>query len=147
VIHATSSRAIEQRRSFLRRETHYWSCATLNTVETAFQNSSSSATDVCGYCGDEFVNPADWNHRLDHVLQDHRFGECYKTKKYYHADQFHLHMLESHAGTIGNWMDVLEAICRQDGPPPQSASTADGSYDNDTSAGLSAFERRIRRLP
>jgi hypothetical protein len=86
---------------------------------------------MCGYCGAEFGNPADWNHRLDHILQEHSFRVCNDSKKYHRADLFHQHIRHHHAGTSGSWTKVLEAKCmRNELPPPQPVSVADISYSN-----------------
>ncbi|CAD0109145.1 unnamed protein product [Aureobasidium uvarum] len=84
--------------------------------------STNGATDTCGYCGDEFPNPADWNSRREHVLQTHKFGECNQTKKFYRADHFRQHLKHSHGGTSGKWTNMLETTCMRDEPLPQPMS-------------------------
>ncbi|CAD0089157.1 unnamed protein product [Aureobasidium vineae] len=59
----------ERHQNSLHLRRHSWSCNALDTIETAFHTSPSTngATDTCGYCGDEFPNPADWNSRREHT--------------------------------------------------------------------------------
>lgn len=129
----------ERHQNSLHLRRHSWSCASMNTVETAFHPSSTAngATDVCGYCGEEFSNPADWNSRRDHVLQTHKFGECNQAKKFFRADHFRQHLKHSHAGTSGKWTNMLETTCMRDEPPPQpmsmSGSMSNGAMVNGTS--------------
>ncbi|KAI4728083.1 hypothetical protein E4T49_04245 [Aureobasidium sp. EXF-10728] len=114
----------ERHQNSLHLRRHSWSCSALNTIETAFHTSPSTngATDTCGYCGDEFPNPADWNSRREHVLQTHKFGECNQTKKFYRADHFRQHLKHSHGGTSGKWTNMLETTCMRDEPLPQPMS-------------------------
>jgi hypothetical protein len=124
----------ERHQNSLHLRRHSWSCAALNTVETAFHTSptNNGATDICGYCGDEFPNPADWNHRRDHVLQTHKFGECNQAKKFFRADHFRQHLKHSHAGTSGKWTNMLETTCMRDEPLPQPMSMAGNMHSNGT---------------
>jgi hypothetical protein len=124
----------ERHQNSLHLRRHSWSCAALNTIETAFHTSPSTngATDICGYCGDEFSNPADWNHRRDHVLQTHKFGECNQAKKFFRADHFRQHLKHSHAGTSGKWTNMLETTCMRDEPLPQPMSMAGNVHSNGT---------------
>ncbi|KAG9951624.1 hypothetical protein KCU85_g2612, partial [Aureobasidium melanogenum] len=116
----------ERHQNSLHLRRHSWSCAALNTIETAFHTSptTNGATDTCGYCGDEFPNPPDWNQRRDHVLGTHKFGECNQAKKFYRADHFRQHLKHSHAGTSGKWTNMLETTCMRDEPLPQPMSMA-----------------------
>lgn len=75
--------------------------------------------DVCGYCGEEFPNPANWDARAEHLSQVHKFGECNQAKKFYRADHFRQHLKHSHAGTSGKWTNMLENACmREESTPP-----------------------------
>ena len=80
---------------------------------------SNSNSDTCGYCGQEFPNPADWSARIEHLNHVHKFGECNQGKKFYRADHFRQHLKHSHAGTSGRWTNMLENACMRDEPPPQ----------------------------
>jgi len=124
----------ERHQNSLHLRRHSWSCAALNTIETAFHTSPSTngTTDTCGYCGDEFPNPPDWNHRRDHVLQTHKFGECNQAKKFFRADHFRQHLKHSHAGTSGKWTNMLETTCVRDEPLPQPMSMAGNVHSNGT---------------
>jgi len=80
---------------------------------------SSTVTDTCGYCGVEFANPPDWDSRIEHLNNVHKFGECNQNKKFFRADHFRQHLKHSHAGTSGRWTNVLETACVKDEPLPQ----------------------------
>lgn len=75
--------------------------------------------DVCGYCGEEFPNePApDWDARMAHLTNVHKFGECNQSKKFFRADHFRQHLKHSHAGTSGKWTNMLENACMKEEPP------------------------------
>jgi hypothetical protein len=79
---------------------------------------------MCGYCGEEFPNPADWAIRSEHLNHVHKFGECNQAKKFFRADHFRQHLKHSHAGTSGKWTNMLENACMRDEPPPQERSIA-----------------------
>lgn len=110
----------ERHQNSLHLRRHSWSCSALATIEHAFHPSSSTngASDICGFCGEEFPNPADWNLRRDHVSTYHKFGECNQTKKFFRADHFRQHLKHSHAGASGKWTNMLENACVKDEPPP-----------------------------
>lgn len=78
----------------------------------------STPTDTCGYCGQEFSNPPNWDERVDHLNHTHKFGECNQSKKFFRADHFRQHLKHSHAGTSGKWTNQLENACMKDEPPP-----------------------------
>lgn len=78
----------------------------------------STPTDTCGYCGQEFANPPNWDERVDHLNHVHKFGECNQSKKFFRADHFRQHLKHSHAGTSGKWTNQLENACMKDEPPP-----------------------------
>lgn len=133
----------ERHQNSLHLRRHSWSCAALNTFEAAFHptpvntlaahipgesnNDDSTsqqfrglhatATDSCGYCGQEFINPPNWEDRIDHLNQTHKFGECNQSKKFFRADHFRQHLKHSHAGTSGKWTNMLEQACMKDEPP------------------------------
>ncbi|KAL6166097.1 hypothetical protein ACJQWK_07462 [Exserohilum turcicum] len=126
----------ERHQNSLHLRRHSWSCATLAGVHAAFHPSPTrpAAADVCGYCGEEFPNPADWEARSEHLNHVHKFGECNQAKKFFRADHFRQHLKHSHAGTSGKWTNMLENACMRDEPPPQervgSISSISGASSN-----------------
>ncbi|KAF2399164.1 hypothetical protein EJ06DRAFT_538552 [Trichodelitschia bisporula] len=109
----------ERHQNSLHLRRYSWSCNSLKSVQAAFHNSTIHPTtaDVCGYCGQEFPNPADWEARAEHLCQVHKYGECNQGKKFYRADHFRQHLKHSHSGTSGKWTNQLETACMQDEPP------------------------------
>ncbi|KAL8787598.1 MAG: hypothetical protein Q9213_002160 [Squamulea squamosa] len=126
----------ERHQNSLHVRRHSWSCATLaGQYERVFHPStmlpsqhpnqappppdSIAATDICGYCGQEFTNePHDWADRVAHLTNVHKFGECNQSKKFFRADHFRQHLKHSHAGTSGKWTNMLEGECMKDEPVP-----------------------------
>lgn len=110
----------ERHQNSLHLRRHSWSCAALSNIESTFHvsHSNGGATDTCGFCGEEFSNPADWERRREHVVHVHKFAECNQTKKFFRADHFRQHLKHSHAGTSGKWTNMLENACMRDEPPP-----------------------------
>ena len=98
-------------------------------AEAAFHVSQTSGSaDVCGYCGEEYPNPPQWDVRAEHLNAVHKFGECNQAKKFFRADHFRQHLKHSHAGTCGKWTNLLEMECMKDEPVPERrASTVTGS--------------------
>lgn len=74
---------------------------------------------MCGYCGEEFSNPPQWDVRAEHLNHVHKFGECNQAKKFFRADHFRQHLKHSHAGTSGKWTNMLEIACMKDEPLPE----------------------------
>lgn len=138
----------ERHQNSLHLRRHSWSCAALSSYEAAFHPSNTPTTttsatqpvllspqatvsrtpphdnsspprDTCGYCGAEFPNPPDWDARLHHLNDLHKYGECNHNKKFFRADHFRQHLKHSHGGTSGRWTNVLENACMRDEPPPQ----------------------------
>ncbi|KAF2004932.1 hypothetical protein P154DRAFT_425566 [Amniculicola lignicola CBS 123094] len=111
----------ERHQNSLHLRRHSWSCAALAGVRAAFHPSPahSTAGDICGYCGEEFPNPANWDLRTEHLNHVHKFGECNQAKKFFRADHFRQHLKHSHAGTSGKWTNMLENACMKDEPPPK----------------------------
>lgn len=80
-------------------------------------------SDLCGYCGKDFVRSAviheynrqsteqDWDERIRHLQDDHKFRECNSSKKFFRADHFRQHLKHSHAAQIGEWTELLENVC------------------------------------
>jgi hypothetical protein len=119
----------ERHQNSLHLRRHSWSCGALGSrYHNAFHPSSipsaqlpnASATDTCGYCGEEFPNfpQPDWDRRLEHLTNVHKFGECNQAKKFFRADHFRQHLKHSHAGTSGKWTNMLENACMKDEPAP-----------------------------
>ena len=127
----------ERHQNSLHLRRHSWSCATLNnSYASAFHPSTAipstpnanhaqlasgapSTEDICGYCGMHFTNnPPDWDARVTHLNQVHKFGECNQSKKFFRADHFRQHLKHSHAGTSGKWTNMLESACMKDEPQP-----------------------------
>ncbi|KAL8930163.1 MAG: hypothetical protein Q9208_000780 [Pyrenodesmia sp. 3 TL-2023] len=127
----------ERHQNSLHVRRHSWSCSTLaGNYEHAFHPASSiapqtpnqstppadavAAVDICGYCGKEFTNEPqpDWNDRIAHLTNTHKFGECNQSKKFFRADHFRQHLKHSHQGTSGKWTNMLEEECRKEEPVP-----------------------------
>ena len=109
----------ERHQNSLHLRRHSWSCAILAGIEAAFYPSSSNGADLCGYCGEEFSNPPQWDIRAEHLNSIHKFGECNQAKKFFRADHFRQHLKHSHQGTSGKWTNMLENACMKDEPPPE----------------------------
>lgn len=111
----------ERHQNSLHLRHHSWACAALTSIESTFHQTQTNGglTDTCGFCGDEFVNPPQWDKRRDHVSIQHKFGECNQAKKFFRADHFRQHLKHSHAGTSGKWTNMLENACVKDEPQPQ----------------------------
>lgn len=121
----------ERHQNSLHLRRHSWSCAAISGYDAAFhpstsptsQTSNGPSGDACGYCGEEFSNfPRDWDARIDHLTNVHKFGECNQTKKFFRADHFRQHLKHSHAGTSGKWTNMLENACMKDEPPLDTAA-------------------------
>ena len=92
----------------------------------AFHDSTAKpgGADVCGYCGEEFprsgqdMSEQDWEDRIRHLQDVHKFRECNASKKFYRADHFRQHLKHSHAGTSGKWTNMLENACMLEEEPP-----------------------------
>ncbi|KAK6818969.1 hypothetical protein PG987_016422 [Apiospora arundinis] len=116
----------ERHQKSLHIRRHSWSCSTLHVAgyDKAFHKSSNrpGEADSCGYCGIEFkrsgytghtrhATEQDWDARLRHLQEIHKFQECNSTKKFFRADHFRQHLKHSHAGTSGKWTNMLEIAC------------------------------------
>jgi hypothetical protein len=90
---------------------------------------SLPAMDICGYCGQQFPNDPhpDWDDRVNHLQNVHKFGECNQSKKFFRADHFRQHLKHSHAGTSGKWTNMLETACMKDEPNPAGPETMQAS--------------------
>ncbi|KAI1438948.1 hypothetical protein GGR50DRAFT_685030 [Xylaria sp. CBS 124048] len=123
----------ERHQNSLHVRRHSWSCSALliTGFDKAFHESTNrpGEADTCGYCGEEFGRSGgttrsrhptemDWDERLRHLQDVHKFRECNSSKKFYRADHFRQHLKHSHAGTSGKWTNMLENACMLDEPPP-----------------------------
>jgi hypothetical protein len=107
---------VERHQNSLHLRRHSWSCAAISGYKAAFRHRASG--DTCGYCGKEFSNfHHDWNARIEHLTDVHKFGQCNQTKKFFRADHFRQHLKYSHAGTSGKWTNVLENAGMKEEPP------------------------------
>ncbi|KAJ6255777.1 hypothetical protein Dda_8076 [Drechslerella dactyloides] len=109
----------ERHQNSLHLRKHSWCCSAIaSTPEAAFHPSpvKQHYVDICGYCGEEFANPPDWQARHDHLSEVHKFGECNQNKKFFRADHFRQHLKHTHAGTSGKWANVLENACKREVP-------------------------------
>jgi len=120
----------ERHQNSLHLRRHSWACSAISGYKAAFHPSSSSSqtpsgptSDVCGYCGEEFPNNPrpDWDRRVDHLTNVHKFGECNQAKKFFRADHFRQHLKHSHAGVSGKWTNMLENACMKDELPADMA--------------------------
>ncbi|KAI0885391.1 uncharacterized protein GGS22DRAFT_143144 [Annulohypoxylon maeteangense] len=126
----------ERHQNSLHVRRHSWSCSALllSRYDRAFHESTNrpGEADICGYCGEEFErrggvgrprqpSEQDWEERLRHLQEVHKFRECNSSKKFYRADHFRQHLKHSHAGTSGKWTNMLENACMLDEEPPQPA--------------------------
>lgn len=128
----------ERHQNSLHLRRHSWSCAALAGYAAAFHPSSTSphTSDTCGYCGEDFArnglstpstlgqqepvpSDRDWELRINHLQEAHKFGECNHAKKFFRADHFRQHLKHSHAGTSGKWTNMLENACMKDEPLPE----------------------------
>ncbi|KAH7471877.1 hypothetical protein FOMA001_g12887 [Fusarium oxysporum f. sp. matthiolae] len=126
----------ERHENSLHVRRHSWSCSALSEYDKAFQESTNrpGEADICGYCGDEFprsgcvpgtgtlsggnaprqATDQDWDERIRHLEEIHKFRECNSSKKFFRADHFRQHLKHSHASTSGKWTTMLENDCMLD---------------------------------
>ncbi|KAG5930731.1 hypothetical protein E4U53_002153 [Claviceps sorghi] len=132
----------ERHQNSLHVRRHSWSCSALSAYDRAFHDSTNrpGEADSCGYCGDEFprsgrgpgsgalaggvvpnhATEQDWDERIRHLQEVHKFRECNSSKKFYRADHFRQHLKHSHAGTSGKWTNLLENACMlEEDPTPR----------------------------
>ncbi|KAG9242607.1 hypothetical protein BJ878DRAFT_160569 [Calycina marina] len=128
----------ERHQNSLHLRRHSWSCAALSGFAAAFHPSPVQPNDAdsCGYCGEDFTRSGlssanssgpqvaaateqDWDARIAHLLEMHKWGECNHAKKFFRADHFRQHLKHSHAGTSGKWTNMLENACMKDEPLPE----------------------------
>ncbi|KAH6657618.1 hypothetical protein BKA67DRAFT_193710 [Truncatella angustata] len=124
----------ERHQNSLHVRRHSWSCSALHVAgyDKAFHESTNrpGEADACGYCGEEFLRSGgpgrarhpteqDWDDRLRHLQEVHKFRECNSSKKFFRADHFRQHLKHSHAGTSGKWTNMLETACMIEEEAPQ----------------------------
>ncbi|KAH7149053.1 hypothetical protein B0J13DRAFT_296229 [Dactylonectria estremocensis] len=126
----------ERHQNSLHVRRHSWSCSALSGYDRAFHESTNrpGEADACGYCGDEYprsgrgpganaprhATEQDWDERIRHLQETHKFRECNSSKKFYRADHFRQHLKHSHAGTSGKWTNMLENACMlEEDPTPR----------------------------
>ncbi|KAL7793844.1 hypothetical protein V8C37DRAFT_79603 [Trichoderma ceciliae] len=129
----------ERHQNSLHVRRHSWSCSALSGYNRAFHESTThpGEADACGYCGEEFprsglgaragllnggiqarhATDPDWEERIRHLQEVHKFRECNSSKKFYRADHFRQHLKHSHAGTSGKWTNMLENACLMEEDP------------------------------
>ncbi|KAK2779404.1 C2H2 finger domain-containing protein [Colletotrichum kahawae] len=123
----------ERHQNSLHVRRHSWSCSALHSYDRAFHDSTNrpGEADTCGYCGEEFprngrgpgataprhATDQDWEERIRHLQEVHKFRECNASKKFFRADHFRQHLKHSHAGTSGKWTNMLENACMLDEDP------------------------------
>lgn len=77
----------------------------------------------------------DWDERIRHLQDIHKFRECNSSKKFFRADHFRQHLKHSHAGTSGGWTNMLEHVCMREEDPPspeggRASTIGDGKNSN-----------------
>ncbi|CAM1500431.1 Fc.00g095930.m01.CDS01 [Cosmosporella sp. VM-42] len=137
----------ERHQNSLHVRRHSWSCSALSGYDRAFHESTNrpGEADSCGYCGEEFprsgrgpgagalsggsaprhATEQDWDERIRHLQEIHKFRECNSSKKFYRADHFRQHLKHSHAGTSGKWTNMLENACMLEEDPTPSGQPED----------------------
>ncbi|OAQ58455.2 C2H2 finger domain-containing protein [Pochonia chlamydosporia 170] len=130
---------IERHLNSLHVRRHSWSCSALSGYDQTFHDSTSHAgeADTCSYCGVEFprsgnglgnesltggiapkhATDQDWDDRIRHLQEVHKFRECNSSKKFYRADHFRQHLKHIHAGANGKWTNKLENACKMEEDP------------------------------
>lgn len=101
-----------------------WSCSLLSTFDKVFHDSESQLgqADTCGFCGVDFDRTAttkyarypsdeDWEKRIAHLREQHKFRECNLSRIFYRAKHFRMHLKHSHAAVFGDWTNKLVKIC------------------------------------
>ncbi|OTA97082.1 hypothetical protein M434DRAFT_392252 [Hypoxylon sp. CO27-5] len=125
-----SKNEAERHQNSLHVRRHAWSCSNILGIsyKKLFAESINQPgmADTCGYCGEDFprngggtskhATEEDWDERLTHVRETHKFGECNSAKQFYRADHFRQHLKHSHAATSGRWVNTLEGVCMIDLP-------------------------------
>ncbi|KAI1091580.1 hypothetical protein F5B19DRAFT_493315 [Rostrohypoxylon terebratum] len=125
-----SKNEAERHKNSLHVRRHTWSCSSLLGRYTDIFHESINQpgiADTCGYCGEDFLRSGaglagmqatetDWEERLNHATEVHKFRECNASKKFFRADHFRQHLKHSHASTPGRWTNALENVCMTEIP-------------------------------
>lgn len=97
---------------------------------------------MCGCCGNDFgrsrISPVgyglqateqDWDERVRHLQEDHKFRGCNSSKKFFRANDFRQHLKHSHAAPNGTWIELLENTCmtEEEAPLPLGKITTRGA--------------------
>lgn len=145
----------ERHQNSLHLRRHSWSCAALSNPESAFhpsasptcQTPSGPSYDTCGYCGLEFPNfpKPEWDRRMEHLINVHKFGECNQAKKFFRADHFRQHLKHSHNGSSGKWTNTLESACMKEEAPHEGLPSI-GEQPGDNAEGENS-ELGMRTTP
>jgi hypothetical protein len=61
----------------------------------------------------------DWEVRIMHLREIHKFRECNKAKQFFRADHSRQHLKYSHASSSGKWTTMLENACMKDEQRPE----------------------------
>ncbi|PGH16236.1 hypothetical protein AJ80_05259 [Polytolypa hystricis UAMH7299] len=70
-------------------------------------------TDLCLCCGKTFPNDTeDWQKRLQHLREEHRFEGQKRGEKFFREEQFLLHLANSHNVDF-DYVSELASLCRQ----------------------------------
>ncbi|KAI0837107.1 hypothetical protein F5Y06DRAFT_92103 [Hypoxylon sp. FL0890] len=123
-----SKNEAERHQNSLHVRRHAWSCSNILNIgyKSLFQESINQPgmADTCCYCGEDFLRNGggtsrhatekDWDERLTHVREIHKFGECNSAKQFFRADHFRQHLKHSHAAALGRWLNALESVCMVD---------------------------------
>ncbi|KAI1135999.1 hypothetical protein F5Y05DRAFT_121317 [Hypoxylon sp. FL0543] len=123
-----SKNEAERHQNSLHVRRHAWSCANILGIgyKSLFQESINQpgVADACGYCGEDFrrnggganreATETDWDERLAHVRETHKYGECNLAKQFFRADHFRQHLKHSHAASLGRWLNAVESVCMVD---------------------------------
>ncbi|KAI7777892.1 hypothetical protein LA080_002944 [Diaporthe eres] len=127
----------ERHTNSLHTRSHSWSCSALNSYDRAFLDSKSrqGQADTCGFCGVDFDRTGstkyarypsddDWDKRIAHLQDHHKFRECNLSKKFYRADHFRMHLKHSHGALAGDWMRYLvERVMQEETPDDYQQSS------------------------
>jgi hypothetical protein len=83
-----------------------WSCA---AIKNHFVASQEEQTLVCGFCGDSFFEWSILSRGEEvHLCVVHKKATCNLNKKFHKPHHFRQHLLHSHHGAPGWWLESLE---------------------------------------
>lgn len=90
---------------------HSWSCAALTNREDAVIHTPDGSSS-CGYCGMKFQGHGDNTDVVEHLIRDHKLGECNKAKELFTAIDFFLHLERCHGAVKGPWSYKMRNACK-----------------------------------